>query len=391
MKKALATIMGLAFAVSAMAGQYLIYDYNVSFKRIDAQFTKVTYEYGKYDGKKKDLTGYFDSFKTASDKLTGIVAVPACKDCNGIWEEQFGSAEYTVTEGDSASAFTVAESNKDAFVIVTRNGDNLSKNPNLDIDVTGKIVWILQAHVDSAMFGKGAAVRLAYDEEGVEGCSDPVLEVKKDEAKKGQAYEGTVTSLKAAKEAWLVLTYDVPKLSIDGEEVKVYPPVKGLATDDDCSEPINYGFLGYLCLNGNVSNAGFGTVTTTSTKASTTVGFCGSKVTDAASCIAINSISGSTIGYFLYNGFCTEHPALFDICTKEAGLTKYAPMAGTFTFKLNASASKNYGVKDLDGVQEYVDLKFKTDRVNTLADTGIEFKAEGGDDSGDSGDQTPEP
>ena len=368
MKKALATIMGLAFAVTAMAGQYLIYDYNVSFKRIDAQFTKVSYEQNKWELKSKAnaITGYFDSFKTASDKLVGIVALPACEACNGDWAEEFGSATYTVTEGDTASAFTVAETTTDAYVVVTRNGDNLSKNPYLaeaDVEVYGKIVWILQAHVDSAMFGKGAAVRLAAKAEA-DDCSDAIDE-------EDAEFVGAVTSLKAAKEAWLVLTYDVPALSIDGNEVLVYPPVKGMTIDPDCSEPIPYGFLGYLCKNGNVSNAGFGTVTTTSTKASTTIGFCGSKVKDATSCIAINSISGSTIGFFKYVGFCSN-PALFDICKKTA-IVEYAPMVGTFTFKLNSSASKKYGTS-VDAVKEYVeDIKFKTDTTNTLADTDAEI------------------
>ena len=189
MKKALATIMGLAFAVSAMA-QYLIY--NVSFKRIDAQFTKVTYQFGVYDGKKKDFTGYFDSFKTASDKLTGYVIIPACKDCNGAWEE-FGSATYTVADADASSAFVPEEKNTDGYVVVTRNGDNLAKNPYLAeagyADFTGKVVWILRAHVDAAMFGKGAAVRLAAKEEA-DDCSDAIAELAD--------YEGTVTSVKAA-------------------------------------------------------------------------------------------------------------------------------------------------------------------------------------------------
>jgi len=380
MKKALATIMGLAFAVSAMA-QYLIYDYTVSFKRIDAQFTKVSYEYGKYDGKAKNYTGYFDSFKTASDKLTGYVVVPKCEDCGGDWDE-FGSAEFTVPEADS-SAFAVDAANEDAYIILTRNGDNLAKNPYLKQagygKFKGKVVWILQANIDSAMFGKGAAVRLPASDKT--DCKAAVLE--------DPDYEGTVTSLKAAKEAWLVLTYDVPMLKDeDEEEVLVYPPVKGMAIageDAKCpTEKIHYGFLGYLCLNGNVSNAGFGTVTTTTTKGSTTVGFCGTKVVDGASCIAVNSISGSTIGYFKYEGFCSN-PALFDICTKKA-TKEYAPMAGTFTFKLNSSLSKKYGA-DIDSIKSYIeDVKYKND---TFATTGIEFaEAEGGDDSDDDSDDT---
>lgn len=355
MKKALATIMGLAFAVSAMA-QYLIYDYNVTFKRIDAQFTKVTYEYGVYDARNaNDFTGYFDSFKTASDKLTGIVILPACRDCNGAWAE-FGSAIYTVAADDAASAFTVEEANDDAYVIVTRNGDDLYKNPYLakaGYAINSKIAWQMRAHVDAAMFGKGAAVRLVRLEEATECASVRLEHVD---------YEGTPTSLKAAKEAWLVLTYDVPVLlDEDGEDVMVYPPVRGIGiADEDATcptEKIHYGFLGYLCLNGNVSNAGFGTVTTTTTRGSTTVGFCGTQVIDGASCIAINSINGSTIGYFNYEGFCSN-AALFDICTRIASIGT-APMAGTFTFKLNSSVSRRYGAT-IDSVRDYVEnVKFR--------------------------------
>ena len=181
MKKALATIMGLAFAVSAMA-QYLIYDYNVSFKRVDAQYTKISYSFDEYDGKRKDYTGYFDSFTTASDKISGYVVIPACYECNGAWAE-FGSAVYAVdipedyaTTFAVANSFMVTEGTGDAYIYLTRNGDRLGKYGKMIVpadiaEAKGisqevglfrgkKILWKLHAAIDAAMFGKGAGVRV---------------------------------------------------------------------------------------------------------------------------------------------------------------------------------------------------------------------------------------
>lgn len=77
MKKTLIALFVAAFCFSSMA-QVLIYDYSVSFKRIDVKQVKTTY---KNDNVKKSVK--LDSPKVVSDKFVGYVVVDACTKCEG--------------------------------------------------------------------------------------------------------------------------------------------------------------------------------------------------------------------------------------------------------------------------------------------------------------------
>lgn len=356
MKKMLATIMGVAFATSAMA-QYLIYDYKVNFKRVDAQYTKVSYTLDEYDGKfdkHVDPTLYMDSFKTASDKLAGYVLVPICKECNPAGWEDFGTHSFDPAipvydenpDNDQSSdsfSLTLNPAYKDQDVVypavayITRNGDKIGSNPFLSEagapELAGKkLVWELNVNVDAAAFNKGVGARPLYD-----AVCFPFVDAI-------PAYKPT--SLKALKEAWLVMSYDVVD-SWNQIEKNVdkyfYPPVKGLtvtATGDCPTEKASYGFVGYQSMGGSISHAGFGKLSSYYKAGTTDIGFCGSVSTDAEKCRSVSSISGSIVGLFKYHGFCSE-PPIFDICSlNNVGL---APISGTFTLKLNNSASKKYG------------------------------------------------
>lgn len=81
MKKTLIALFVAAFCFSSMA-QVLIYDYSVSFKRIDVKQVKTTY---KNDNVKKSVK--LDSPKVVSDKLVGYVVVDACTKCEGQMTE----------------------------------------------------------------------------------------------------------------------------------------------------------------------------------------------------------------------------------------------------------------------------------------------------------------
>lgn len=81
MKKTLIALFVAAFCFSSMA-QVLIYDYSVSFKRIDVKQVKTTY---KNDNVKKTVK--LDSPKVVSDKLVGYVVVDACTKCEGQMTE----------------------------------------------------------------------------------------------------------------------------------------------------------------------------------------------------------------------------------------------------------------------------------------------------------------
>lgn len=81
MKKTLIALFVAAFCFSSMA-QVLIYDYSVSFKRIDVKQVKTTY---KNDNVKKTVK--LDSPKVVSDKFVGYVVVDACTKCEGQMTE----------------------------------------------------------------------------------------------------------------------------------------------------------------------------------------------------------------------------------------------------------------------------------------------------------------
>lgn len=88
MKKTLIALFVAAFCFSSMA-QVLIYDYSVSFKRIDVKQVKTTYKATK-DGAIVKKTVKLDSPKVVSDKFVGYVVVDACTKCEGQMTESLG-------------------------------------------------------------------------------------------------------------------------------------------------------------------------------------------------------------------------------------------------------------------------------------------------------------
>lgn len=94
MKKTLIALFVAAFCFSSMA-QVLIYDYSVSFKRIDVKQVKTTYM-GKKDGAIVKKSVKLDSPKVVSDKLVGYVVVDACEKCDGQMTESLGDNTATV-------------------------------------------------------------------------------------------------------------------------------------------------------------------------------------------------------------------------------------------------------------------------------------------------------
>lgn len=90
MKKTLIALFVAAFCFSSMA-QVLIYDYSVSFKRIDVKQVKTTYKKGN-----DKITVKLDSPKVVSDKFVGYVVVDACEKCEGQMTESIGDNTATV-------------------------------------------------------------------------------------------------------------------------------------------------------------------------------------------------------------------------------------------------------------------------------------------------------
>ena len=413
MKKVFSVLMVCAFAISATA-QWLIYDYKVSIKRIDPQYTKLSYKIDEFDARIPKgascpdyVTGYFDSFTTANDTLTGYILMPACASCakGSIWQE-FGSAYFqpamdgypyiAVTAGYSPSTIVTINSNdstdindsfkvvkygnedsvilETAYAYIQRNGDKLYSNPqkshfgSKSAQIDAKLTWKTPINVDAARFGKGAGARLSSvyctNEAGVitTYCTcrewlDPASAYPSIIAK----WYALPTHARPVKEAWMVLTYDIftwigtennTVVVPGGNSTVIYPPVNNLPIDACCTpKGLTYGLVGYQTKVGSISHAGFGKLTTTTTSGSTTVGFCGSAVVNPTSCTAVNTITGTITGLFEVIGFCSEQPQ-WDICYyfkedswngRKPSNKDVAPVCGNWTLKLNQSDSKNYG------------------------------------------------
>lgn len=123
MKKTLIALFVAAFCFSSMA-QVLIYDYSVSFKRIDVKQVKTTY---KNDNVKKTVK--LDSPKVVSDKFVGYVVVDACEKCEGQMTESL-------------------DDNK-AVVLITRKGAKKAD----------KTPYITEASFEAEMFGAKTGIR----------------------------------------------------------------------------------------------------------------------------------------------------------------------------------------------------------------------------------------
>lgn len=123
MKKTLIALFVAAFCFSSMA-QVLIYDYSVSFKRIDVKQVKTTY---KNDNVKKTVK--LDSPKVVSDKLVGYVVVDACTKCEGQMTESLNednTATVLITRKGAAKAdktlYTVENAKFKALMFGAKTG-----------------------------------------------------------------------------------------------------------------------------------------------------------------------------------------------------------------------------------------------------------------------------
>lgn len=126
MKKTLIALFVAAFCFSSMA-QVLIYDYSVSFKRIDVKQVKTTYK--NEQGVKKTVK--LDSPKVVSDKLVGYVVVDACKECEGELQQ------------------SLSEDNTATILIIRKSAKKADKK---GLEITGKF--------QALMFGAKTGIRI---------------------------------------------------------------------------------------------------------------------------------------------------------------------------------------------------------------------------------------
>lgn len=303
MKKFLAALLVGAFGVSAIAQSSasafdpttdpsVVYDYKATFKRIDPQ-----YKIRKVDSVKM-IT---ESYGIKSDSITGYILLPTCVSCE---------------KGTLESSFSPDFSGFGYFV---RKDDKLIRNAGI------KFVTKTNVIATSGIFGKNAFVK----DDGSNDAQEP-------------------SSLKNLKNAWMDLAFAVPtneNLSPTGYEGDLF--IKGIVTDPSKLEDnIFVGFIGLdqydrfpLTEQGletsTVYNNGFGTVKLLTKDEATSLGLCGNPTTPGSSCWIIQSISGSMLGDFGYQGTCFVTP-MWDLCDPTVGgAVGAAPIAGTWTLKFN--------------------------------------------------------
>ena len=293
MKKILAAILVCAFGVSAMAAS-VVYSYKSSFTRIDPIYKVRTI--GTGSSKVKTVT---ESYSTKKDTIDGYIILPVCEECNGTCEECNGTLESSIDDFYGTGYFGTG--------YFTRKGDKLGRKANIFGTVKTTV------YAEAGIFGKNAYV-----------TGHPNI-------------QGDPSDLKELKSAWMWVYFGLPGAEkVDPNSVvKSGDIIKGAGDED-----VFYGFLGLDNVEGySVSNAGFGSVKVVSHTEAAKLGFCEGDPGSSYSCQIINSIAGSTIGWFEYEGLCNNTP-MWDLCDPSAvNKVTEAPIVGTWSLKYNNALS----------------------------------------------------
>lgn len=285
MKKIIFCMMALFTAMlfaDEVAKSYSVYDFKASFKRIEPVLTTF---------KATDVNPRHLSYIVANDTIKGYLVLPEC--CDAI------EGGACVACGDVSGFGLDADGESVAYFYIVRGGEKYE---------TASLIRVKADAIYATVFGRGA--NSAYID------SDKENEV-----------------FKKIKNASLTMTCTFPE---DMFETKGYPtnlPTIGMRN-------LDYGFLGFTCLDGLIVFTGFGNATPT-VKSKNDVAFCGGSV-KVAKCIKITSISGTLTGMFNYGNAalcedCDEF-AMTDPCDYYSGRYK-APVSGTWTLKYNGSFS----------------------------------------------------
>lgn len=231
-----------------------------------------------------------ESYNVSSDQIKGYVILPLCTDCNGA---------------------ATTSINNTGVAYLTRKGDKYSK------DNTLPFVLKTPARTVSAIFGNNAYIL---------GTTPP---------------DYTPSAVKDLKSAWMMLSFAVPNNGVNViDSAELVSQAGGYG--------VWYGFMGLDHIAGGVvNNNGFGSARVLTNSQAATLGWCGGLPGSSTSCQMVQSISGSTLATFGYNGLCNSTP-MWDVCSTDtvagwtigmANVSGVAPIAGTWTLKFNNSLS----------------------------------------------------
>jgi len=266
----------MAVTCCSLMAQVLVYDYAASFKRIDVT-SPVKVKYDK-------VTYKMDSPKVVSDKFGGFMVINACKQCSG---EMVDSAEGGDTNPGNF-----------AVVYIARKGSSKVASPFKNA------VYRAIGRFYVAMFGAKTGLHKSSD---------------------------TFVNPTKFTDAAGLLSFHINANGIAG----VMPGFLGVGQTSTGIEENNWWETPVHPLElamdyDTVDNAGFGKVV-----ALRQIVTFDCDLDEVNICWALKNLSGSMMGGFKYTGHCSE--LLYDIC--EQNVTYLAPIAGTFTLKLNNKLS----------------------------------------------------
>ena len=119
MKKLIMTFALLLCAACFAESRVLIYDIQMSFKRIDTKKVSTRDEYNR------EISCKLDSARVASDKLSGYLVIQACEECYGNMENSVDEntcVAYLVRKNDSGKHIYRSVGNAEIFVFGTKSG-----------------------------------------------------------------------------------------------------------------------------------------------------------------------------------------------------------------------------------------------------------------------------
>lgn len=325
----------LAALCSSLMAEVLVYDYAASFKRLDAN-TPVKVKFG-------GATYKMDTAKVASDKFTGYVVIDACEECSGDMEYSAEAAEAGIGNY--------------AVVYIKRSGNN---------KYTKNLVYRAIGRFYAAKFGTKSGIGHITENTGVHVNPDKYTDALGFLSfwidAEGVAQDGKVG----------FMGVDHSGNVIDANSANSYG-VNWWAADGDIQAHAPELFMDY----DTVDNAGYGKLV--SLKQIVSVDCFADQV---SVCWAVKNLSGSVLGGFGYGGLCNA--PIYDLCyvdddTYLPAKAQLAPIAGTFTMKLNNSLSfykKAFALSNFTAAETAVLNKLKVSFVYGNADETTKFNAD---------------
>lgn len=286
MKKMIAILFALATVcvLAETAQSYAVFEFRATLKRIEPVMTSQ---------KATGVNPRHLSYTLTNDTIRGFVVLPEC--CDAI------EAGKCTSCGD-VSNFGCDESGEPVTTLyIYRQGEKNEK---------ATLVKVPADEIFATVFGQGA--NSAY----IDSDAEDVV-------------------FKKLTKSSLTMKFSLPEGLFESRPFKVSSNLYTGGMRD-----LDYGFLGYTCLDGEIIMSGFGTAKPT-VKTNATYGYCES-TSSSVKCLKLQSVTGNLVGKFNYGNtaLCLEcvEWSLTDPCFFYAPI--YAsPVTGTWTLRYNQSLS----------------------------------------------------